>query len=105
MMSTLKHMRQRVIRMGRSCRSNVKCLCVCVCVCLCVCVCSDLADGGVLLLPTWQRPVSRQLHGQAKIADHTCAIPFHQNIPAVQVPVRHRWFVHVCRPTQQGREG
>lgn len=48
-------------------------------------------------------PVSRQFHGQAKINDDTCAVSLHQNISAVQIPVRNGGLVQVWM--EGGRRG
>lgn len=42
-----------------------------------------------------RRPVPRQLHGQTEIDDDARAVGFGQDVPAVQVSVRHRRLVQV----------
>lgn len=49
-------------------------------------------------------PVSRQFHGQAKINDDTCAVSLHQNISAVQIPVRNGGLVQVWMEGGEGGE-
>lgn len=56
---------------------------------------THLTDGGVLLFPGSCQPVSCELHGQAKVTDHTGAIILHQDIAAIQVPMGHCRLVGV----------
>lgn len=56
---------------------------------------THLTDGSVLLLAVARRPVPCQLHGQAEIDDDARTVGFNQDVPAVQVSVRHRRLVQV----------
>lgn len=56
---------------------------------------THLTYSSVLFLSVACRPISRQLHGQAKIDDDACAVSFDQDIPTVQISVGNSRLVQV----------
>lgn len=62
---------------------------------LCFLLNTHLTYSSIFLLSVTRRPVSCQLHGQAKIDDDTRAVSFDKNISAVQVSVGNGGFVQV----------
>lgn len=62
---------------------------------------TNLTYSSVLFLSVACRPISRQLHGQAKIDDNACAVGFDQNISTVQISVGNSGLVQVWVKSRQ----